>query len=320
MTIDFGVVLRFGPPKGQPPQVWMDGLDALLPHLEGQFKSLWMTDHFFWNDAPTYEAFTVMTYLLAHFPNWQVGPMVLGQNYRNPALLAKMAATLQVLSGGRYLYGIGAGWKEDEYRGYGYEFPSAITRIEQTEDTLEITRRLWTEPGPVTYHGRHYQIVDAYCEPRPDPVPPIVIGGKGDRMLLTVAKYADWWNMSDKDFPQYHERLMVLKRRCDEIGRDFADIRKTWFGRVVLGENENDAVTRAERGAAARGIPGYNRQNAFYGTTEEVIQQMRQFVEEAGVTYFMIDVLDIDNADIRRTVQEEILPQVQAATPNVVLV
>src|SRR4051812_12437151 len=115
MPVDFGLGLLAGPPKGQISK-WMDDLDASIPQLAGHFKSLWMTDHFFWEDAPTYEAWTTLCYAAARWPQFDVGPMVLGQSYRNPAMLAKMGATLQALSNGRCIMAIGAGWKEDEYQ------------------------------------------------------------------------------------------------------------------------------------------------------------------------------------------------------------
>ena len=124
-----------------------------------------MTDHFQWEGQPTFEAWTVLAYIAARYPEFEVGPMVLGQSYRNPALLALMSASLQTLSGGRFIMGIGAGWKEDEYLSYNYPFPSAKTRVQQLEETLVILKTMWEEPGPVSYSGKHYSIKDAWCEP-----------------------------------------------------------------------------------------------------------------------------------------------------------
>src|SRR5579859_3504093 len=134
MSIEFGLALPAGPAKGQI-DAYLTDLDKGLPLLGDRFKSLWMTDHFVRGDQPTYEAWTVMAYLAARYPHYEIGPMVLGQSYRNPALLAKMAATLSALCQGRFIMGIGAGWKEDEYHAYNFEFPSAGTRIDQLEDT-----------------------------------------------------------------------------------------------------------------------------------------------------------------------------------------
>src|SRR6202165_4501387 len=128
MAFEFGLGLQAGPSKGQLKR-YVEDLEYCLPRFGPLIKSLWMTDHFFWGDEPTYEAWTVMSYLAARFPQYQVGPIVLGQSYRNPALTAKMGATLQSLSSGRLIMALGAGWKEDEYLAYGYDFPKAGIRI-----------------------------------------------------------------------------------------------------------------------------------------------------------------------------------------------
>ena len=129
MAVEFGLSLPAGPPKDRISE-WVEDLETSLELLGEHFKSIWMTDHFIWGDEPTYEAWTVLSYLAARWPDVKLGPIVLGQSYRNPALLAKMGATLQCLSKGRFIMGIGAGWKEDEYHAYGYPFPSSYIHTE----------------------------------------------------------------------------------------------------------------------------------------------------------------------------------------------
>ena len=148
MAIDFGLVVPSRPSEGQLDK-WLADLDATAPALNEHFRSLWMADHFFWNGRPTYEAWTVLSFLAARFPAYEIGPMVLSQGYRNPALLALMAATLQTLTGGRFVMGIGAGWKEDEYLAYNYEFPRASIRVDQLEDTLQILQEVVDRTGSV---------------------------------------------------------------------------------------------------------------------------------------------------------------------------
>lgn len=314
MTVEFGLSLLAGSPPGAPASKWLDDLDVVLPQLQGHFRSLWMTDHFFWGEDPTHEAWTAMTYLLARFPQFEVGPMVLGQSYRNPALLAKMASTLQVLSGGRFIMGIGAGWKEDEYRAYGYEYPSVGVRIEQLEDTLEILKHLWTEPGKVTYHGKHYRIDDAYCEPKPNPAPPIVVGAGGNKTMMMTARYADWWNLSDANAEKYADRLRIITGHCETIGRDPATLRRTWFGRLAVGKTQAEAETLGQlpNGMAYGALRGqsYTRENAFVGTPEQIVEQMMPLVE-MGVDYFMTDILGLPNPDIIGMVIEEIVPKIR---------
>ncbi len=303
MAVDFGLVLVERQPRGSQ-TAWLDNLERVLPPFSGHFRSLWMTDHLFWEDWYTLEVWTVLSFLAAKYPAFQVGSMVMCQSYRNPALLAKMAASLQVLSGGRLLLGVGAGWKEDEYRGYGYPFPSPGTRVEQLEDTLEIINRLWKEPGQITYHGKHYHVENAYCEPKPDPLPPLIVGGGGNKTMRLAARYADWWNISDKNYTIYSGLVATLRQHCETIGRDPASLHPTWFGRIALGKTEADA-----QALASTDLVPWTRDNAFVGTPQQVIEQMQPFIE-LGVNYFMLDVLGRDNPDIQQLLLEEVLPHV----------
>lgn len=301
MTVRFGLGLLAGPPKGQISK-WMDDLDESLPKLAGHFESLWMTDHFFWDDDPTYEAWTVMAYMAARWPQFKIGPMVLGQSYRNPALLAKMAATLQTLSNGRTIMAIGAGWKEDEYRAYDWPYPRAGIRLEQLEDTLEIMKRLWTESDPVTYTGKHYSIADAYCQPKPDPVPPIIVGGGGRKTMRLAARYADGWNLPDANIEKYTDRLNILKQHCADLGRDPESIDLSWFGRLAV------AGTEAEALALSNGR--WTQDNAFVGTPQQAVDLMLPFVD-IGVDYFMLEVLGLPDPDVIGMVIEQVLPQLR---------
>lgn len=301
MPVEFGWGVLSGPTAGQPHK-WLEDIDASMPHLKRFMTSFWMNDHFMVGADPIFEAWTVLTYLAARYPEMKVGPMVLGQNYRNPALLAKMAATLQVLSRGNFIMGIGAGWKEDEYHAYDYEFPSVRTRLEQLEDTLEILIRLWTEPGKVTYQGKHYRVTDAYCEPKPDPLPPIMVGGGGDTTMLLAAKYAQIWNLPDANLEKYTQHLERLKQQCERVGRDPTTLRLTWYGRIAVGRNDAEAVRR--------GYGKWTRDNAFVGTPSQLVEQMNAFVA-AGCDWFMLEPLGIPDPDVLGMLTEEILPHVK---------
>lgn len=305
MTCHISLSLPPGPDKGKLGK-YLDDLDVALPQLAGHVDSLWMTDHFIWDDDPCYEAWTVMCYLAARWPQYRIGSIVLCQSYRNPALLAKMGATLQSLSGGRFIMGIGAGWKEDEYRAYGYEFPPVGQRMEQLEDALIILRRLWQEDGPVDYDGKHYALANAWSEPRPEPAIPIMVGGGGRRTMRLAAKYADWWNLPDADLPRYRERLQILHQHCDELGRERDSIRATWFGRLAIGKTQEEAAARA----ATREIQ-YTRANAFVGTPASIAADMRAFIN-AGCSYFMLDIIGLPEEAVIRLVIDELIPEVLA--------
>jgi alkanesulfonate monooxygenase SsuD/methylene tetrahydromethanopterin reductase-like flavin-dependent oxidoreductase (luciferase family) len=298
MPVSFGFAVPAGPDKGQIDK-WMTDIEAAIPLIKGHFESLWMTDHFFWEDNPTYEAWTVLAYLAGCFPDFKVGPMVLGQSYRNPALLAKMASTLQALTNGRFIMGIGAGWKEDEYLAYDYPYPRAGIRIEQLEDTLEIMTRMWRESGKITYEGKHYKIVDAYCEPKPDPMIPIMVGGGGEKTMMLAARFADIWNLPDVTLERYRERADILKQHCETIQRDPDSIQLSWFGRLAVG----NTVAEAEALSDGR----WTSKNAFVGTPQQLVDDMSQFVDY-GVSYFMLEVLGLSQPDTARMVFEDVLP------------
>jgi alkanesulfonate monooxygenase SsuD/methylene tetrahydromethanopterin reductase-like flavin-dependent oxidoreductase (luciferase family) len=291
-------------PSAEKMQQWMQTLDTSIPQLARDFDSLWISDHFFWGDTPTLEAWTTLSFMAARWPGFRLGTMVLAHGYRNPALLAKMAATLQVLSEGRLILGIGAGWKEDEYHAYNFPFPPAPVRLAELEDTLEIMRRLWTQPGPVTFEGAHYRVQDAYLEPKPQPAPPILIGGSGKRLLSIAARYADWWNMTEITPERYADRVRALHAACEQIGRDPASIRLTWWGRLIVARTEAEAI---QQGAGV-----WTRENALVGTPAQVTEAMQAFAA-AGATYFMTIIPELPDPDVIAMVREDVLPKVRAA-------
>ena len=152
--------------------------DHILPEALPHFDSLWIADHFYGFDArtdPFMEAWTVLAWLAARFDDVALCHHVLGCGYRPPALTAKMAATLHVLCGGRFVLGIGAGWRQDEYEAYGYDFPKPSVRFAQLEETIEICRRMWTEDHP-SFEGRFFRIDGAAAPPKPEVPPRICIG------------------------------------------------------------------------------------------------------------------------------------------------
>src|SRR5262249_47900728 len=164
------------------------------------YHSLWLYDHFYHfptaDNVTILEPWTLMSVLAGATSRIRLGTLVLCNGYRPPALLAKMAATLDVLSGGRLEFGYGAGWHQEEFAGYGYEFPSVAARIRQREEGLTVIKKLWTDARP-TWAGKYSRLDNAFCEPNPRqrPHPPITIGGGGERMLLrAVARHADVWN------------------------------------------------------------------------------------------------------------------------------
>jgi alkanesulfonate monooxygenase SsuD/methylene tetrahydromethanopterin reductase-like flavin-dependent oxidoreductase (luciferase family) len=188
-----------------------------LPH---QFTTVWISDHFQYAGEPYLEAWTVMTYLATAYPRFRYGNMVIGQSYRNPALLAKMAQTLQFVTGGRCILGIGAGWLEEEYQAYGYEYPPAGVRVDQLAEAIQVIRAVWAQSE---FEGRHYRTKGALCE-APDPPIPIMVGTNGPKALAVTARHADWWNWDGPWEPIYRVPYERLRQHCDAIGRDFTEI------------------------------------------------------------------------------------------------
>ena len=201
---------------------FLDGYDKSVALLGPEFTTLWANDHFQEGESPQFECWTHLCFLASRFERFKVGSLVLGQGYRNPALLAKMAATLQFLTDGRLVLGIGAGWKEREYRSYGYEYPSRKERVDQLVEVIEILRLLW-QGGPATFHGRYYSIDDAYCRPVPATPIPIMFGSSKPRMVRLAAEYGDGWNCDaspdvfDSPHAQFRDRLQQLGRAPDEV-------------------------------------------------------------------------------------------------------
>jgi len=196
------------------------------------FYSVANYDHFYGledNADPTLEAWTSLAAMAVVVRRARVSCLVSGVLYRNPAMLAKMAVTVDHISGGRLDFALGAGWHEDEHHGYGYGFPSAAVRVEMLDEALTVIRRLWTEES-VTFAGRYFALRDAIGNPKPlqKPHPPIVVGGEKPKMLRVIAKHADEWNVPNRgDVPAWARTSARLDEACAEVGRDPAQIRRS---------------------------------------------------------------------------------------------
>lgn len=275
---------------------------SVLDILPADFSTVWISDHMQAGERPMVEAWTTLTYLAATFPRFRFGNMVLSQSYRNPALLAKMAATFQELSGGRLILGIGAGWQEDEYRAYGYEYPSGGTRVAQLAEAIQVLRAMWTQ-SPATFDGEHYRIRDAYCEPRPDPPIPIMVGTNGPKALGVAARHADWWIWDGPWEATYREPYERLRAHCESIGRPFGDIKKLAELTVWM----PDDASAFER----------TYQHPFYPdatfhvigpTPADVLRDIHE-LQEAGVAHFAVNLEDM--ATLHQFC-DEVLPALRA--------
>ncbi len=246
-TIGFG----YQPPAGdrgiEPirPATFVADLHHVIDAAAQGMTSVWVPDHLMFGAKYRHECWTQLVWVAARYPTLNVGTIVLANSFRNPALLAKMAATLQTLSEGRHILGFGAGWHAEEYAGYGFDYPSLGTRLDMMEEAIQVIRALWAE-GPVTFDGRFYHLKDGYCEPRPSPPPPLMIGGSGEKRTLPItARYADWWNDLSRPHDVLQRKLDLLRGYCQAEGRDFATLRKSLSIQVYIDRSHTQALARA---------------------------------------------------------------------------
>src|SRR5256714_1904039 len=214
---------------------------------ETGFEAIWLVDHFHTVPYPsqevTFECWMAVAALARDTKRVRVGPIVSCNSYRNPALLAKMASTLDVLSHGRLNFGIGAGWYEHEYRAYGYPFPSAPERLRQLREALQIIHAMW-EQEEATFEGQYYQVRGAINQPKGVQKPhiPILVGGGGEKVTLKlVAQYGDACNVSG-DLKTLEHQLAVLKQHCESVGRDYVHIYRTTSAFCSIAYSDEEAL------------------------------------------------------------------------------
>jgi alkanesulfonate monooxygenase SsuD/methylene tetrahydromethanopterin reductase-like flavin-dependent oxidoreductase (luciferase family) len=304
-ALDFGLVLRAAARGGSLANVMAMNEKILAACVEHDL-SAWVVDHLQFDDAPLLECFALLAHAAGRALGVRLGTLVLGQGARNPALVAKIAATLQVLTGGKFILGIGAGWKEDEYRAYGYPFPPAAVRIAQLAEAVQVIRALWTD-APATWSGRYYTVAAAYCAPRPDPAPVLMIGGVGERRTLrVVAQHADWWNADYLSPAAYGRTLAVLHDHCRAIGRDPACIVPTYYASVTLARDP---------AAVARTLPlSYRgRLHLLVGDPPAVAQELAEFAA-LGVQHVQLMFNDFPRPDGLDLFLSEVLPRFQRVT------
>lgn len=303
--IEFG----YNPPTGQRgledvrAETFVRDLQHVLDVASPYFSSFWVSDHIMIGSNYRLDCWTQLTWIAARYPRQLIGTNVMANSFRHPPLLAKMAASLQALSGGRLILGYGAGWVEDEYRAYGYDFPAPRIRIAQMVDGIRVMRALWTE-APASYAGEYYAVNDAYCEPRPDPVPPILIGGDGERYLLAaVAEYADIWLVFARQPDIVRHKTDVLHRHCERVGRDPSTIRVSMTLPVYLATTREAAERRA-------GPKLGDAQPPFAGTSSDLCEQLQHYID-LGVSLFQMVFPGFPQTDDLQLFAEEVLPNFQ---------
>jgi F420-dependent oxidoreductase-like protein len=271
------------------------------------FASAWLVDHFHTIPRPsqevTFECWMSTAALARDTSNIRIGQMVTCNSYRHPALLAKMASTVDVLSHGRLNFGIGAGWYEHEYRAYGYDYPDAPERLRYLREAVQVIRAMWTQEE-ATFEGKYYQVRGAINQPKgvQQPHIPLLIGGDGEKVTLKlVAQYADACNVGD-DPASMKQKLAVLKQHCETVGRDYESIHRTSTTFCLLADSDEQALALLPAELKAR--LGESVKTALIGSPETLRQRLAAY-EEAGVQELLLRFVDGTNLEALRRFAKE---------------
>ncbi len=285
-------------------EMFAGGLARVQAAEAAGFESVWVMDHFYQLPAlggapqPMLEAYTLLGALAAATSRVQLGTLVTGVTYRNPAMLAKQVTTLDIISGGRAILGIGAAWHDIEHEGLGFDFPAVKERMDRLEEALQICRAMFTEDAP-SFTGRYYRTSDVRNVPRPlRGTIPIMVGGSGERRTLKlVARYADLCNISG-DADTVRHKLDVLRQHCEAIDRDPAEVTTTRLASLFLTNSAKETADTKEfivAAAGAEALAGFN-----IGEEHELINQVDELVAKTNLDTLIFNLPFGDPDTIRR--------------------
>ncbi len=274
---------------------WDTTLAAARAAEQAGLDSVWLADHFMFPDyehpdreKPVFDCFVALGAIAASTSRIRIGELVVGVPYRNPALLAKMLTTLDVVAHGRTIVGLGAAWHEPEFRAYGWPFPSVRERMDMLEEAVQVVDRLMTQ-RPASFSGKHYSVAEAYNDPLPvqRPRPPIMIGGSGEKVTLRlVAQYADFCNVMGDSATVAH-KFEVLRQHCERVGRPANAITRSNDVSILIASNERELATKKER---------YGEKFGLIGIPDEIVEGLRRYAEAGSqyVTFNMPDAREIE--------------------------
>ena len=263
------------------------------------YDSLWAMDHFMWgdnNEGSVFEVWTLLSALAVETQSIKLGPLVACNSFRNPTLTAKIAATIDIISKGRLIFGYGAGWKEEEYKAYGFPFRDPVTRVKQMREGIILIKKLWTEEK-TSFQGDFYEAKDAICKPKPvqKPHPPIMIGGGGEKYTLKVAaEIGNIWNAWGPSIEEYRRKVNILKEHCDTFGRKIDDIDLSWSGNILIGKNEKQLNKKISR---------YGKDISFVCTYDNCIEILQEYID-TGCKEFIFSLYSFN--DEKETFMDEI--------------
>ena len=308
--------MKFGISVASYSAPWDDIRSSIQTMEAGRFQSLWVPDHFIppssWKgaeDQPMREAWTLIAAAAGMTEKLRLGHMVIGNTYRNPALVAKMATTIDQISHGRFTLSFGAAWFKREHEAYGWEFPSIKERSDRFEEACALIRELFTSDSPVDFKGRYYQLDSAPMSPGSFQKPhiPIMVGGMGEkRTLRTLAKYGDIWNLDGfsvgsenarshggMSLELYKHKVAIIERHCEDVGRDPSEIKYTISMPTKLSNNQAEAdefIKQVGPGTVA-------------GNAEYIVDRIGEFID-AGVDEIMFSPRPSDSEAIQRLDEE----------------
>ncbi len=301
--IEFG----YNPPSGERgretirPREYLSDLNSALDVATQGFRSIWVSDHLNYAAEWRLECWTLLSWIAARYPGVGLSTIVMSNTFRHPSLMAKMAASIQVLSSGRFALGYGAGWREGEHKAFGIDYVRAGERVDRLEEAIQVIRALWTD-SPASFSGRFYSIDEAHAEPKPDPVPKIMIGGGGEKKTLrVVAKHADWWNDVARPFPVLKHKLQVLRTHCDKVGRDYDSIRKTLSIATFIDRKHSKAVEQVDAG-------GRSGQTAIAGDASAVREQYEE-LREMGFDLIVTHFDEFQDLSSMKLFMDEVIPE-----------
>jgi F420-dependent oxidoreductase-like protein len=279
------------------------------------FDAIWLFDHFHTVPTPrleaTFECWTAMAALARDTRTVRLGQMVTCNGYRPPSLLAKMASCVDVMSHGRLVLGMGAGWYEHEYVAYGYDYPDVGERLRMLREALQVVKAMWSEER-ASFEGRRYRLREAINEPKPvqRPHPPLWVGGDGERVTLKlVALHADGCNVGG-DPANVRHKLEVLRRHCEEAGRDYGSIVKSTSLSVILGDPSEVAAGVAATARRTGSSEEAVRTATVTGDAASIAGRIAEYAE-AGADYVIVYLPEMATEGVIRRFAEEVVPRLR---------
>ena len=304
--------LHFGVTLPQIKRSWQESRDAAQTFDRLGFDSVWVCDHLYGvpiPQLPILEAWSQLAAVAAITENVELGTLVTPPFFRNPAVLAKQIATIDQISNGRVIAGLGGGWFQAEFEAYGVPFPPTRERLQALEEMAQIMKALWTEER-TTFEGQHFQVKDCALEPKPVRRPPILIGGGGEKVTLgIVARHADIWNNMAVTQGQLGEKATTLKRRCDEEGRDFDELVISQQCTIVIAPDEAQAKEHLQKAHKVYGghMGAGLEAHGIWGSPERVIECIERH-RELGCSMFVIEFFGRDTREPATLFAETVLP------------